>query len=59
MFNVMNENELMSVNGGFYYVPVYRMGGDGFFHYSGTTQVASNSGITKIYYIGSVRIEVH
>lgn len=50
MFHVMNEKEMMKVNGGFYYVPVYRKGADGIYRYVGTTQVASGSGIKVIYY---------
>ncbi|MBQ6095792.1 MAG: hypothetical protein IJL09_10355 [Lachnospiraceae bacterium] len=42
MFKAMNQNEMMNVNGGFYYVPCYWYG-----KFTGLTQVASNSGIKK------------
>ena len=41
MFNAMNENEMMTVNGGFYYVPAYKNG-----KVDHMVQVASGSGIT-------------
>lgn len=49
MFNVMNENEMMNVNGGFYYVPSYKIVWSGHHYYRkyvGTVQVSSGSGIT-------------
>ena len=38
MFNTMNENEMMNVNGGFYYVPAYDKKGN----YLGLTQIESS-----------------
>ena len=47
MFNVMNENEMMNVNGGFYYVPSY----DANWNLIRLVQISSNSGI-RYYYKG-------
>ena len=41
MFKAMNEKELMTVTGGFYYVPMYKGG-----KVVGTTQVSNWSGIS-------------
>ena len=52
MFKAMNEKELMMVNGGFYYVPKYKVIWQGSYYKRvcvGTAQVASGSGIT--YYL--------
>ena len=45
MFKSLNDNELMLVNGGFYYVPCYKMDRNGNIVYVGLRQVASGSGI--------------
>ena len=62
MFKSLNQNEMLKVNGGFYYVPVY----DFYYTSSGlqkvfikTEQVASNSGTTYIVrrvYVNGVRV---
>lgn len=49
MFNVLNEKEMLEVNGGGYYVPVYHYDEKGIKCYRGTAWVASGSGITAIY----------
>lgn len=60
MFKTMNQNEMLCVNGGFYYVPVYDV--TKYYRYVrgkkcvygtdkkfvGTQQVASGSGISEI-----------
>lgn len=55
MLKTMNQNEMLTVNGGFYYVPVYyyKVTWSGSYYYrklvkTGTEQVASGSGIRKI-----------
>jgi len=40
MFRTLNEKELILVNGGYYYVPMYKFG-----ECVGTAQVANDSGI--------------
>lgn len=66
MLKTMNQEELMSVNGGFYYVPVYyyKITWSGSYYYrklikTGTEQVASNSGIKKIEVIDGRRSVVY
>lgn len=55
MLKTMNQNEMLTVNGGFYYVPVYyyKVTWSGSYYYrklvkTSTEQVASGSGIRKI-----------
>ncbi len=55
MLKTMNQSEMLTVNGGFYYVPVYyyKVTWSGSYYYrklvkTGTEQVASGSGIRKI-----------
>ena len=45
MFKSLNEKELMSVNGGYRYVPIYKFG-----ECVGTAQVANDSNIVCYYY---------
>ena len=55
MFKAMNQDQMMTVNGGFYYVPVYKAkynmhGMLSGWTFIGTRQVASGSGIQAYYY---------
>lgn len=62
MLKTMNQSEMLTVNGGFYYVPVYyyKVTWSGSYYYrklvkTGTEQVASGSGIRKIEVIDGKR----